>query len=437
MHTVDSLIFARWVIPVDDHHSVLEDHAVAISEDRIIDVLPAEQARQTYEAASVHQFDTHAVLPGLVNSHTHAAMSLFRGIADDLELMDWLQNHIWPAEQQNVNEAFCQLGTELAIAEMISGGTTCMNDMYFFPDVTARVCHHSGFRATVGLIVLDFPTIWANDPDSYIDKGLDLHDQYRDNHLISAAFAPHAPYTVSDQPLEKIRTLADELDLPVHMHVHETAGEVHMAQEGNGMRPLQRLDKLGLLTPSLLAVHMTQLDTDEITQLADRGCHVIHCPESNLKLASGMCPTAALLEAGVNVALGTDGAASNNDLDMFGEMRTAALLAKGVAGDACVVPAWQAIEMATRNGARALMLEDRIGSLEKGKQADIIAVDMQHAATTPVFDPVSHLVYCCNASHVSDSWIAGKQLMKQGQLTTLDSDDIKHRACALAETFSS
>jgi 5-methylthioadenosine/S-adenosylhomocysteine deaminase len=436
MQQVDTLIHARWIIPVDAQHSVLEHHSLAISEDRIIAILPTSEATQTYSGETELELGEHALLPGLINSHTHAAMTLFRGIADDLALMDWLENHIWPAEQKYMNESFVQLGVELAIAEMISGGVTCMNDMYFYPDVTARTCQQAGFRASVGLIVLDFPTVWANDADAYIDKGLDVHDQYRDSKLISTAFAPHAPYTVSDPPLEKVRTLADELDIPVHIHVHETAVEVQQSIDNFGLRPLQRLHQLGLVSPALQAVHMTQMADEDFALLADNGSHVIHCPESNLKLASGFCPLARLSQQGINVALGTDGTASNNDLDMFGEMRTAALLAKGMAADATAAPAWQVLEMATRNAARALMLEDSIGSLETGKQADIIAVDFDTLSTTPVFDPVSHLVYCCNRNNVTDVWIAGKAVMKNRQLNTLDSTGIKQQATALAATFN-
>ena len=428
MKNIDLLLHARWIIPVDGNEHCLPNHSIAIHDERILDILPTEKAKQTYQAQTEIDYSEHALIPGLINAHTHAAMSLFRGMADDLALMDWLTNHIWPAESQWVNEDFVQLGTELACAEMLRSGTTCFNDMYFFPDIAARVAHKAGMRATVGLIALDFPTIWARDADEYIDKGLIVHDEYRGNELIDTAFAPHAPYTISDQPLQKIRMLADELDLPIHMHIHETAHEIDEAVKNTGQRPLQRLADLGLISPNLMAVHMTQLESDEIEQLAAAGSHIIHCPESNLKLASGFCPVKQLLDAGINVALGTDSASSNNDLDMFSEMKTAALLAKGVSGDATAVPAHQALTMATINGAKALGISDKTGSLSIGKYADLIAVDFSSIEASPVYDPISHLVYCCGREQVSDAWVAGKHIMKNRTITTLDVDRIKQAA---------
>jgi 5-methylthioadenosine/S-adenosylhomocysteine deaminase len=364
-------------------------------------------------------------LPGLINSHTHAAMTLMRGIADDLHLMDWLQNHIWPLEQKWMSEAFVRDGTDLAIAEMIMGGTTCFNDMYFYPEITAGQAIQHGIRASIGLIVIDFPTVWAENSEEYIEKGLALHDQLRHQPLISTAFAPHAPYTVSDEPLQKIRTFADELELPITMHVHETRHEVEEAREKNGQRPLQRLHELGLINPSFLAVHMTQLTDDEISLFAQSGAHIVHCPESNLKLASGFCPVAKCIAAGINVALGTDGAASNNDLDMFGEMRTAALLGKAVAGDASAVPAMTALRMATINGAKALGLDNEIGSLSIGKSADVIAIDLSCLETQPLYCPISQIVYAASRQQVTDLWVAGKRLLKQRQLTTINLGDLK------------
>jgi len=352
-------------------------------------------------------------------------MSLMRGIADDLPLMDWLQNHIWPLEQKWMSEAFVRDGTDLAIAEMIRGGTTCFNDMYFFPDITAHQAIKQGMRASVGLIVIDFPTIWAENSESYIEKGLALHDQLRHEPLITTTFAPHAPYTVSDEPLTKIRTFANELELQVHMHLHETEHEVLEQQQKTNQTPIQRLYDLDLLNPSFMAVHMTQLSDKDIELIAQTGAHIIHCPESNLKLASGFCPVAKCIDSGINVALGTDGAASNNDLDMFGEMRTAALLAKGVSGDASAVPAISALKMATINGAKALGIEDKTGSLSIGKAADVIAIDLDQLETQPLYDPISHIVYAANRQQVSDVWVAGKQLLKQRNLTTINTDDLK------------
>ncbi len=422
---VDLLIQARWIIPVEGDSVTYENHVLVIKDGIIIDLLPNEQSEQKYQASSIEKLTEHALMPGLINSHTHSSMSLMRGIADDLPLMDWLQNHIWPLEQKWMSEAFVRDGADLAIAEMIRGGTTCFNDMYFFPDIVAQQAIQSGIRASIGLIVIDFPTVWAENSDSYIEKGLALHDQLRHQPLINTTFAPHAPYTVSEQPLEKIRTLADELELQIHMHVHETQQEVLDQQHKNNQTPIQRLHQLGLLSPSFMAVHMTQLSDKDIQLIAETGTHIIHCPESNLKLASGFCPVAKCLDAGINVALGTDGAASNNDLDMFGEMRTAALLAKGVSGDASAVPAKTALKMATLNGAKALGIDHITGSLSIGKQADVVAINLDQLETQPLYDPISQIVYAANRQQVSDVWVAGKQLLKQDKLTTINQDNLK------------
>ncbi len=421
---VDTLIHAGWIIPVEPPFDTLKHHSLVIHDGRICDLLPTELAKQQYYATTVENLENHALLPGLINAHTHAAMSLMRGIADDLPLMDWLQNHIWPLEQQWMSEEFVKDGTDLAIAEMLRGGTTCFNDMYFFPDITAQQVQQAGIRATVGLIVIDFPSVWAKDSNEYLSKGLNLSEQLKNSTLCSTAFAPHAPYTVSDAPLQKIAGYAEQLKRPVHIHVHETAHEVDLAVEQTGKRPLQRLQELGLVNASLIAVHATQLSDAEILLLAEAGATIVHCPESNLKLASGFCPVAKCLEAGVNVALGTDGAASNNDLDMFGEMRTAALLAKAVANDASAVSAMTALRMATINGAKALGLADEIGSLRVGKAADVIAVDLSSLETQPLYCPVSQIVYAASRQQVTDVWVAGKRLLQQRQLTTLNLNEL-------------
>lgn len=417
---IDTLITAPWIIPIEPANTVLDDHAIAINDGRIVAILPAAEAEAQFQAKAHIRRDQHVLMPGFINSHGHAAMSLMRGLADDLPLMDWLTNHIWPAENKWINPEFVHHGSLLACAEMIKSGTTCFNDMYFFPDETARTAEHAGMRAVVGLIVLDFPTAWAQDADEYLQKGIALHDRLNGNSLISTAFAPHAPYTVSDEPLSRIATYAEELDIPIHIHLHETAFEVQESVEKFGMRPIERLQKLDLLSPALVAVHMTQLEKEEINLLADTGVHVVHCPESNLKLASGFCPVQTLMEAGVNVALGTDGAASNNDLDMLGELRSAALLAKAVSGNASAVPAMQALQMATLNGARALGLEAETGSLKPGKAADIIAIDLSGVDTQPVYHPESQVVYAAGRHCIRDVWVAGKQLLKDGELTTLN-----------------
>ena len=414
---VDTLIHARWVIPVDNKQSILENHSIAVAGGKILAILDTELAREKYCSDDTRELSSHALIPGLVNAHAHSAMSLMRGLADDRPLMEWLENHIWPAEGQCVNEQFVTDGTQLAIAEMLKSGTTTFADMYFFPNIVAQQARRAGMRASVGLIALDFPTVWAQNADEYISKGVALHDEYKNDPLISTMFAPHAPYTVSDAPMQKIISLAAELEIPIQMHVHETAGEVAMAEEQSGKRPLERLYDMGMLCPDFMAVHMTQLSDREIKQLKQSKTHVVHCPESNMKLASGICPTAKLIKAGINVALGTDGAASNNDLDMLGEMRSAALLAKVSTGDATALDANTVLRMATLNGAKALGIDAVTGSLKKGKAADITAIDLNHISTQPVYCPVSQIVYAASREQVSDVWVNGKALLKNKQLT--------------------
>ncbi|WP_020650420.1 TRZ/ATZ family hydrolase [Solimonas variicoloris] len=428
MQTVDLLVTPRWLVPIEPEGVVLEAHALVVDAGRIEAVLPLAEAQTRYQARETVALPQHAVLPGLVNLHTHAAMSLLRGIADDLPLMDWLQNHIWPAEGAHVGATFCEDGLRLAFAEMIRGGTTCVNDMYFFPDATARVARETGLRATVGLVVFDFPTAWGSGADDYIHKGLALHDALRDTPLVRTIFAPHAPYTVSDAPLQKIRRYANELGIGIHMHVHETEFEVVEAVKQSGSRPWARLKALELLGPDFIAVHMTQLTDAEIAEAAEYGVHIAHCPESNLKLASGFCPVDKLLTAGANVGIGTDGAASNNDLDLIGELRTAALLAKAVGGDTRALAAPAALRMATLAGARALGLDQEIGSLVAGKSADFIAVDLHAPATQPVYNVLSQLAYAAGRDQVSDVFVAGRPLLRGRQLTTLDETAVIARA---------
>jgi 5-methylthioadenosine/S-adenosylhomocysteine deaminase len=428
MRTIDTLINARWIIPVEPAGPALEHHSLAIDQGDIADLLPARDATKRYRARETIELPHHAVIPGLINTHTHSPMSLFRGLADDLPLMDWLNHHIWPAEAKWVGPEFVRDGSNLAMAEMLKSGTTCFSDMYFFPEDTAHAALAAGMRAVVGLILIDFPSSYASSPDEYLRKGIQLHDALKHNRLVKTAFAPHAPYTVSDAPLERLRTYADELNIPIHMHVHETAHEVDGAVIQSGARPIERLNRLGLFGPRLIAVHMTQLQPAEIEAAAHQNVSVVHCPESNLKLASGFCPVAALLKAGVNVALGTDGAASNNDLDMLGEMRTAALLAKGASGEATALPAHRTLEMATLNGARALGLDELTGSLKPGKAADITAIDLSGLACQPVYDPVSQIVYTATRDQVTDVWVAGRHLLANRRLTTLDEETILRKA---------
>ena len=424
-HTVQA-IHARWVVPVEPTGVVLDHHTVLIEDSRISAILPSAQWRSPGAHVEELHCVEHALIPGFVNAHTHAAMSLFRGMADDRPLLDWLENHIWPAEARAINREFVRDGTRLAAAEMLLGGTTCFNDMYFFGDEAAAAAIEAGIRAMIGMIVIGFPSAWAADVDEYFRKGQAVHDKFRDHPLITSAFAPHAPYTVDDAALRRIAVLAEELDVPVHMHVQETKDEVERAIAMSGVRPLRRLQGLGLITPRLLGVHMTCLDTDELDLLAVSGTTVVHCPESNLKLASGFCPVAELLARGVNVACGTDGAASNNDLDMLSEIRTASLLAKGVAGDPCVLPAAQALRMATYNGALALGLERSIGSIEVGKQADLVAIDLGDLRARPVYDPVSQIIYSGHRDQIAQVWVGGRRVVRDRQLTTLDLTELRH-----------
>ena len=416
----DVLIEAGWVVPVIPHGVVLPDHAVAISGNKLLAVLPTAEARERFKPVETVSRPDAALIPGLVNAHAHNPMTLLRGIADDLPLKVWLQQHIWPVEAAVIGPDFVADGVTLAIAEMLRGGTTCCNENYFFPDVQAATYKRHGFRARVGLPVIDFPTAWARSDDEYFDRAGEVHDGWRDDALITTAFAPHAPYTVNDANFERVRMLADQLDLPVHLHLHETAQEVQQSIDEHGQRPLARLDRLGLVNDRLIAVHMTQLTDGEIHLCAERGVSVVHCPESNLKLASGFCPVCALQRAGVTVAIGTDGAASNNDLDMFGETRTAALLAKAVADDAAGFNAHEALRAATLGSARAMGLDEVIGSIEPGKQADLVCVDLSALETQPLHNVVSQLIYAAGRHQVTDVWIAGAAKLRARMLVDID-----------------
>ena len=430
MEQVDLVIQARWIIPVEPRGAVLDHHAIAIRDGRIVALGPTTDVAARFTADRTVDRPHHILLPGLINAHTHGAMTLFRGMADDMPLERWLGEHIWPAEVRWASPDFVRDGSDLAISEMLRGGTTCFQDMYFFPDVVAQTAVERKIRAVVGMIVIDMPTAWAADADEYFTKGIAVHDQYKSHPLVSTTFAPHAPYTICDESCRRLHVLADELDTPIHMHLHETSEEIQTAMDQDGRRPIQRIEAFGLVNSLLTAVHMTQLLEDEITLLAERGVSIVHCPESNLKLASGFCPVDRLLAAGINVALGTDGAGSNNDLDMFGEMRTAALLGKGVAGDAAALSAEDVLAMATINGARAVGLGDEIGSLEPGKLADMICVDVNEPATQPVHHPISLLVYSAGRDQVTDVWVGGEQVLEDRRFVTLDQTEILERAAA-------
>ena len=416
----DLLVEAGFVVPVEPQGVVLEDHAVAVQGSTIVAVLPIAQARARFAAAQTVSRPDAALIPGLVNAHTHNPMTLLRGIADDLPLKVWLQQHIWPIEAALMAPDYIEDGVTLAIAEMLRGGTTCCNENYFFPDVQAATYKRHGFRARVGLPVIDFPSAWARSDDEYFDRAGEVHDQWRDDPLIDTAFAPHAPYTVDDANFERVRMLADQLDIPVHLHLHETAQEVQQSIDEHGQRPIARIDRLGLLNDRLIAVHMTQLTDAEIHLCAERGVSVVHCPESNLKLASGFCPACALQRAGVTVAIGTDGAASNNDLDMLGETRTAAILSKAVAQDAAGLDAFAALRAATLGSAKAMGFDHLIGSIQPGKQADLACVDLSALETQPLHHAVSQLVYATGRHQVTDVWIAGRHKLRDRQLVEMD-----------------
>ena len=423
----DLRINARWVLPMTSASGqVLEHQAVFVHNGRVLAVEDA--AASTREAAQTIDLPNHVLLPGYINAHGHAAMSLFRGLADDKALMTWLQEHIWPAEGRWVDHEFVRDGTQLAIAEMLKTGTTTFADMYFYLAAAVESVLATGIRHVSFTPVLDFPTNFAQNADDYIQKALAVRDQYKHLPLLTFGFGPHAPYTVSDGPLREIMTLADQLDTPVQIHLQETAFEVTQSLEQFGCRPTQRLAELGFMTERVSCVHMTQISAEDIAILQRSGASVVHCPQSNLKLASGFCPSAQLLQAGINVAIGTDGAASNNDLNLQSELQTAALLAKAVAGDAAAVPAAQALYMATMGGAKALGIDEHTGSLESGKWADLQAVDLSGLAQQPLYDPVSQLVYTGSSQAVTHVWVAGKLLLEQGKFTHLDADKIRHNA---------
>lgn len=426
---LDLLLLPEWIVPVEPAGVVLREHALGIRDGRIVLIAPRAQAL-ALPAAERRELPGTLLAPGLVNAHGHAAMSLFRGLADDLPLMTWLQEHIWPAEAKWVGEDFVRDGTELAIAEQLKGGVTAFSDMYFFPEVASEVVHRTGVRAQITIPVLNFPVPGAHDTDEALRRGLELFADLRHHPRIKMAFGPHAPYTVSDDRLERVRVLAEQLDAGIHMHVHETAFEVQQALEQSGERPLARLARLGLLGPRFQAVHMTQIDDADLSLLVQHNASVIHCPESNLKLASGFCPVERLWQAGVNVAVGTDGAASNNDLDLLGETRTAALLAKAVAGSATALDAHRALRMATLNGARALGIDEDCGSLQLGKSADLVAFDLSGLAQQPVYDPVSQLIYACGRDCVRHVWVGGKALLEDGRLSRLDENELRAKARA-------
>lgn len=411
------ILAPQWIAPVAPDPRVLTGHAVLVEDGRIAKLASFDALRERHPDVPLTLLPGQLLVPGFVNLHTHAAMSLLRGVADDLPLHDWLRKRIWPLEGKLVSRAFVRDGALLAAYEMLMGGTTCFNDMYFFPEESVAAARQLGMRSMQGIIVIEFPSAYASDAGDYLRKGLELRDRHRDDPMVGFCLAPHAPYTVSDETLKRVAVLARELGLPIHTHVHETAGEIEESQSRHGKRPLQRLDALGLLGPELIAVHAVHLDDNDLRLLATAGASVAHCPHSNLKLASGIAPVARMVESGIRVGLGTDGSASNNRLDLLQEARTAALLAKGSSGQADAWPAAQVLKALTLDAAAALGLDDRIGSIEAGKRADLVAVDLSAPELSPVFDPVSQLVYAAGREHVQHVWIDGRHVVRKRQLT--------------------
>jgi 5-methylthioadenosine/S-adenosylhomocysteine deaminase len=433
----DTLIAPRWCVPVEPANVVLTDHGVVINDGRITDLLPLAAAREKYQPSAFIKKPDHLLIPGFINAHTHAAMTLMRGLADDMPLEAWLNEGIWPVEKRWLGAEMVRDGTELAIAEMISGGTTCFSDQYFFPEIVAETAVDLNMRAMVGTPIIEFPTAWASTAAEYMNKATELvHDPYADHPLVSTCFAPHSTYALSDESFIELRVLADQLDVRTQIHLHETSAELAATLERTGKRPFDRLQELGLVNASLLAVHAIHLSDEEIDVFAESGVNIAHCPRSNLKLASGIAPVTRYRDAGINVAIGTDGAASNNTLDMLAEMRTAALLAKGLTEDASALSASEALRMATLGGASALGLEKETGSVEIGKWADLCCVDLNRLHSQPVYDPVSQLVYTARADQVTDVWIAGKHQLDNGELTQIDSANVLQRSNEWRDRFA-
>jgi 5-methylthioadenosine/S-adenosylhomocysteine deaminase len=416
-------------VPVEPN-TVLEGHAVAVRGITIEAILPVAEARARFPDAVRVPLPRHALIPGLINLHTHAAMSLLRGSADDLPLRVWLSEHIWPAESRLVSRAFVHDGTLLAAAEMVRGGVTCFHDMYFFPLAAAEAARQVGMRAVLGLTILEFPTPYAANASQYLALGRDVLDELEGDPLVSCSVAPHAPYTVSDASFTAAVGFADDADLPLHLHLHETDDEIHESLAAHGVRPLARLNALGVVSPRLVAAHCVHLDDGERGLLASAGVHVAHCPAANFKLASGIAPIADLSARGVNVGIGTDGAASNNRLDLWSELRLASLVAKVAASRAEAVPAAEALAMVTMHAARALGMADRLGSIAVGKEADLTAVDLGALELQPLFDPRSHLVYAAGREHVTDVWVRGQRVMSNRVLTNIDAAEVSARACS-------
>lgn len=430
MDKVDLIVHGKWLITCDEQNQVLKNHSLIIKGSKIHAIIPSKKAHEEYEAKSVLQYTSKVVLPGFINAHTHSAMTVFRGLADDLEVMDWLNNHIWPAEKKWVSEELVYDASLLAMAEMIRCGTICFNDMYFFLGATAKATLEAGMRGNIGMTVINVPTAWAKTPDEYFAKAIEFYQQYKDNEFITPTLAPHSTYTVSIENLIKVKEIADKYRLKINIHLQEAPSEIELSMEKYHKRPLERLNEIGMVNPNLIAIHMTQINDADLDILQKNRPNIVNCPESNMKTVSGASPVAKLLKLGINVALGTDGAASNNDLDMITEMRTAAFLGKMIANDPKALPAETVLKMATLNGAKALGLDHLTGSLQPGKAADFIAMDLDQVETQPLYFPISQIVYAASRNQVTDVWVAGKQLMKDRKLLTLDETELLKKAQA-------
>ena len=421
---VSAIISASWIFTSGPEDQLLSDYAVVIENDKIIDLVSQKKVFDEYEANNNYQLNNHILIPGLINAHTHSAMSLFKGFADDLPLQDWLNNHIWPAEKEFVNSSFVKDGSILALSEMIKSGVTTFNDMYFFPDATAEAAKELEVRGNIGLVVLDFPTNYATDPEDYLVKGFEFRDKWRNEELITTSIAPHAPYSVSDEAFSLINTYSEELGITIHTHLPETQWEIEDSIDKYGITPIQRLNNLGIIGPSLVAAHCVHLNDQDMAILAKNKVNIVHNPSSNMKLGSGIADVAKMLKQNLNVSLGTDSSASNNRLDIMEEMRLAALISKGSSMLPESIPAKEAIKMATINGAKALGLDSEIGSIEKNKKADLVAIDLSAIENQPLYNPISTLVYSSSRTDVSYVWIDGKIKLKDKKLVNIDEERI-------------
>lgn len=428
MEKIDQIIHAKWIITCEDDNQILEDHAIAVKNGKIHSIIPGHDAEKQFDCTSTSTYSSHAIIPGFINTHTHLAMNVFRGLADDLELMEWLHDYIWPAEKKWVSNEMVYDASLMAMAEMIRCGTVCFNDMYFFMHATAQAAEQAGVRAHIGMTIIDVPTAWAKNYDEYFAKALEFYQQYKNNPRVTPTLAPHSTYMVSLDHLRRVNDLANEYDLRINIHLQEAPSEIIRSMEMHGKRPLERLHEIGMLSPRLIGIHMTQVNDADMELLKATRPQIVHCPESNMKLNSGNCPVQKLLDAGLNVSLATDGAASNNDLDMLGETRTAAFLGKVIADDPRALSAETALKMATLNGARTLGIDDRTGSITPGKDADFIAIHLDEIETQPLYHPVSQIVYAATRHQVTDVWAAGKHLLKNRELQTLDERELLDKA---------